>query len=460
MSSKSLSFRFTALFAGIFIAGSLLLAITTYVFLVNSFRRDDYEDIHSRLLEFWAIYQTGKIELIRKELTLERLVMEERLYMLRIAGRRNNTLYLYFPAQWSEYQPGVLETLPVIREGEIIKLPSADDRTMLEISSLKLPDGNILQIGISTKSRQEVLHRFRRIFVFVFLPLAVLGFLGGFLFSSRSLKPIRHLVEVTRGIIDTGKMNARVPSRGSGDELDELVGLFNGMLAKIDSLITGMRQSLDNVAHDLRTPMTHLRATAELAIQGREKISAYQEALLTCIEESERILNMLSSLMDISEAETGVMKLDRKTIDLSSIIDDMVELYSYSAEDKGISITREPGQSIPIFADLNRIRQVIANLLDNAIKYTPEEGSISVSAGRQGREAVVNIRDTGPGIPARDLPHIWDRLFRGDQSRSQPGLGLGLGLVRAIVKAHGGHVRVESQAGHGASFVVHLPLEN
>jgi len=292
----------------------------------------------------------------------------------------------------------------------------------------------------------------------VFLPLAVLAFLGGFLFSSRSLKPVRHLIEVTRGIIDTGRMNARVPSRGSGDELDELVGLFNRMLAKIDSLITGMRQSLDNVAHDLRTPMTHLRATAELAIQGREKISAYQEALVSCIEESERILNMLASLMDISEAETGVVKLDRKTIDLLSLIDDMVELYSYSAEDKGITITREPGESISIFADLNRIRQVIANLLDNAIKYTPEEGSITVNAGRHGQEAVVTIRDSGPGIPTQDLPHIWDRLFRGDQSRSQPGLGLGLGMVRAIVQAHGGHVGVESRPGHGASFVVHLPL--
>jgi len=458
MSLKSLSFRFTALFAGIFIAGSLLLATTTYAFLANSFRRDDYGEIHSRLLEFWAIYQTGKIELIRKELTLERLVIEERLYMLRIAGRRNNTLYLYFPAHWSEYQPGSLETVPVIREGELIKLPSANDRTMLEISSLKLPDGNILQIGISTKRRQAVLQRFRRTFFVVFLPLTVLAFLGGFLFSSRSLKPVRHLIEVTRGIIDTGRMNARVPSRGSGGELDELVGLFNRMLAKIDSLITGMRQSLDNVAHDLRTPMTHLRATAELAIQGREKIGAYQEALVSCMEESERILNMLASLMDISEAETGVMKLDRKTIDLLSLIDDMVELYSYSAEDKGITITREPGESIPIFADLNRIRQVIANLLDNAIKYTPAEGSITVSAGRQGQAAVVTIRDTGPGVPTQDLPHIWDRLFRGDQSRSQPGLGLGLVMVRAIVQAHGGHVGVESKPGHGASFVVHLPL--
>jgi signal transduction histidine kinase len=162
--------------------------------------------------------------------------------------------------------------------------------------------------------------------------------------------------------------------------------------------------------------------------------------------------------MDISEAETGVMKLDRKTIDLSSVVDDMVELYGYSAEEKNITIARESGESVIVSADLNRIRQVIANLLDNAIKYTPEQGTITVATGRQGEQAVVAIRDTGPGIPPKDLPHIWDRLFRGDQSRSQPGLGLGLGLVRAIVQAHGGEVAVESNPGKGSSFIVHLPL--
>lgn len=458
MSLKSLNFRFTGLFAGIFVIGSLLLSLTTYAFLANSLRRDDYAEIRSRLLEFWAIYQTGKIELVRKELTLERMVMQERIYLLRIAGKRNNTLYLYVPAQWTGYGLGRLEALSYIREGEIIRLSSSTGPGDLEIASLRLPDGNILQIGISTRRRQEVLQRFRRILILVLLPLSGLSLFGGFLFSSRSLKPIRHLVEVTRGIIDTGKMNARVPSRGSGDELDELVNLFNRMLAKIDSLITGMRQSLDNVAHDLRTPMTHLRGTAELALQGREQISAYQEALATCMEESERILNMLSTLMDISEAETGVMKLDRKTIDLSSVIDDMVELYSYGAEEKNIAIAREPGESITIQADLNRIRQVIANLLDNAVKYTDEEGTVTVTVRRQDEEAVVTIQDTGSGIPENDLPQIWDRLFRADQSRSQPGLGLGLGLVRAIVEAHGGHVEVRSEPGKGSIFSIHLPI--
>ena len=180
MSLKSLNFRFAALFAGIFVGGSLLLSVTTYAFLANSLRRDDYAEIRSRLLEFWAIYQSGGIELIRKELSLERMVVEDRIYMLRIAGRRNNTLYVYVPAHWAAYDLSRLAALTYIREGDVIRLSSSTDGTALEVSSLSLPDGNILQIGISTKRRQDILQRFRRTFVVVFLPLEALSLLGGF----------------------------------------------------------------------------------------------------------------------------------------------------------------------------------------------------------------------------------------------------------------------------------------
>ena len=283
-----------------------------------------------------------------------------------------------------------------------------------------------------------------------------ISFLGGFLFSNRILVPISKLIHIMRGIIGTGELNERLPSPGTGDELDELTDLFNKMLEKISSLVKGMRISLDNVAHDLRTPMTRLRGMIEAAQSQESGPDQYRELLANAVVESERMQSMLKTLMDISEAETGVMKLRLRDVDLSSLVSDLVEFYGYLAEERKLAIESSCPPGVMVRVDIDRFRQVITNLLDNAIKYTPEEGTIRVGLEAANNRATLTITDTGIGIPEGDLPHIWDRLFRGDRSRSAPGLGLGLGLVKAIVTAHGGAVGVESREGSGSEFTVTL----
>jgi len=299
----------------------------------------------------------------------------------------------------------------------------------------------------------------REVFITVMIPLILFGFAGGAFLGFRALQPIRNLIETIQSV-RTGRIDARVPSPQSGDEFEILVSLFNGMIVKIEILIRAMKESLDNIAHDLRTPMARLRGMAERALQSGQKAEVCEEALVGCIEESEQILTMLKTLMDISEAETGVMKLGLEIVAISALTDRVLDMYRYVAEEKDIHIHLTVPDGLRVNADPSRMSQVMANLLDNAIKYTPNGGQIYLEAYKQQDQAIITVKDTGVGIPRKELSRIWDRLYRCDQSRSQRGLGLGLCLVRAIVQAHKGQVEVFSEPAKGSTFRITLPAKD
>lgn len=450
---RTLEFRLTLWYSTIFILSTLVLFILSYVLLSTSIQ-DNREIIRRKLGEYLALYKDGGLAAIKEKVVSPRRTSRDTSFFVRVVDTSDATVFLSSTNFWKKFD---LTRLEGQRVGWLY-LPSTRNEEVLEILSADLPDGYRLQVGKSKESREEILEDFRETFAAVMIPLILTGFAGGAFLAFRALRPIRNLVQVTQLIVNTGSIDARVPSRQTGDELDELVRLFNRMLERIEDLIKKMREALDNVAHDLRTPMTRLRGIADITLQSGSNLEDCREALADCLEESERALTMLNTLMDISEAEAGAMKLHLEAIKISPLIRSVVDLYEHVADDKGITITVNCAEEISLIADRSRIGQVVANLLDNALKYTPGGGRVEIEALQRGRQVAVLFRDTGVGIPPEDLPRIWERLYRGDKSRSQRGLGLGLSLVKAVVQAHQGHIEASGNPGGGSIFALYLPL--
>jgi signal transduction histidine kinase len=197
---------------------------------------------------------------------------------------------------------------------------------------------------------------------------------------------------------------------------------------------------------------------AELALRSDEGSDVSRQALADCVEESDQLLTLLNTLMDISEAETGTLKLRLERVNASDLVEDTVDLYRHVAEEKRIVVATATIPDLWLTADRSRLRQILANLLDNAIKYTPAGGRVEMKTQLQAGTVVFSVKDTGIGLTPDEVPRIWDRLYRGDQSRSERGLGLGLSLVRAVVQAHGGQIGVSSAIGVGSTFTMSLPF--
>jgi signal transduction histidine kinase len=454
----TLGVRLAAWYAVLFVGSSLAIVFLTYLMLASSLKERDHDLISTTLVAYAREYQRGGIPSLDRAIRNDQAAGRREPLFVRVSSGGQEVVFYNLPGDWSEYDASQFER-PERQGNELWAfVPRRGTSEVLEVASVFLPDGTLVQVGKSNDARNELLARFRTVLAVAMAVVILVALAGGALLTRSTMQPLRQLAGVVQTILETGRFEARVPVRGSRDPLDRLSALFNSMLDRIAALIAAMRGSLDNVAHDLRTPMTRLRGIAERALEpGDDDPRRYREALADCLEESERVSEMLNSLMDISEAETGVMRLSIAPVDVADILHDVGELYADVAEEKGVGLDVQAPDGLTVLADRNRLRQVVANLLDNAVKYTPGGGHVTMRARGAAPDVAIEVEDDGPGISAEDLPRIWDRLFRGDRSRSERGLGLGLSLVRAIVGAHKGRAEVVSLPGRGARFTIYLP---
>jgi len=450
----------------------LLIFILSFSFLFGIFylrysqklKKYDHQVLEANSNEYQAIYQLGGLPALSHHMSSTNYSnIENSDFFVCIEGQNHKTIFFHTVKKnnffiQEEIELGLHRNAKRNRWIYIKTNRSEDD---IEVLSLKLPDGNYLQVGKSVEDRDLILDRFEESFLEILLIALLLGGFCGIFLSNRLLIPLKRLI-ATLISINQGHDEARVPLSGNNDELEELALQFNKMLDQITISNQAMKQTLDITAHELRTPLTSIRVQAEINLQ--KKTLSFEENknfLEDCIEGIDEILADFKMLTDISEVESRLQNLKKENINLQSLCQDIIDLYEFVAEQKEISLTLMPevGQeNLQINVNRKKIRQALANLIDNAIKYSAENTEIIISFYKLNQYIFIKVIDQGMGIHPDDLPHIWKRLYRGEKSRSEKGIGLGLSLVKSIIEAHNGSIMVKNNNNGGSTFIIELPI--
>jgi signal transduction histidine kinase/uncharacterized protein YneF (UPF0154 family) len=424
------SFKLSALYLGLFLVSFLAIGIAVYWLTTHSLEQQLETGIEIEANRLKAEYDSGGMDELKDE------IAEDDCRTWHICGvvDRNGEL---IGGNFGGFRPSA-GWQTIIRPAAV-KNSERGEITVIYMKILPLTHGNWLGVGHDGKYIQEAGEAIIQAFIWGFFLVIVLGAGGGFYLSNAFLSKIQRITQSTQAIIN-GDLKHRLPVSANHDELDELALLLNRMLDKIGTLIENIQQVSNDIAHDLRTPLSHLKFRLEDA--GKRELSAeqYRKRIAFAIEEVDGILNTFSALLRISQIESGSRRSGFKTVDLSEIAASVADALRPVAEEWGKDIHTEIAQDVALRGDKELLTQLMFNLLDNAIKHTPGNTSINISLQSSGASTQFMVADKGPGIAEEYRSKILQRFFRLERSRTTPGSGLGLSIVAAIADLHGGTI--------------------
>lgn len=457
---RTTAFKLTAIYMTVFIVFSM--AVTGYIFYTANERlRIQLDDtIESEISGLRSHYQQRGIRgLLDRVQSRSTQPGAPALLVINFQGRGLTGNIPNLPPDFLRLDRNQIHPLPYDRtdpDGQV-------ESTLAMVRIFDLQGGFYLVIGRDVGEREE----FKQIisgFVFIaIIALMLLGFLSWYLVGRHVLRRIHNMSETSQKIV-AGKLSERLTIDGSGDEFDRLASNVNNMLNRIEGLMTGLKDVSDNIAHDLKTPLTRMRNRMENALSASANKAELREALEGTIVESDNLIRTFDALLRIARVEAGTsLGVDEK-VDLKAVIEDVCELYDPVAEEAGVSLETELiDEHIEILASRELVSQAVANLVDNAIKYAShnnvQAARVLVELKTSIDNAVISVKDNGPGIPVEDYEHVTKRFTRLERSRTKPGSGLGLSLVSAVVKLHSGSLTFGDNAP-GLIANMTLPVKN
>ena len=455
---NTLAFRLTVWYAGIFTFSSFIAFLLFYM-LITSFMRDQTDqELLGQVNRFSTLLAAEGVETVKSVALVEAQAAGEKKVFFRFLSLNGQVFSSSNMAYWKNIPVTEKAIRELLHNGRAVleTITIRDRPDKVRILYAMINPSIILQVGLVMESYSRFLAAFKGIFIMTmsFLILVAAG-LGWFM-ARRAVSGVEAVTRTARKI-SRGSLEERVLIKGQGDEIDQLAQTFNQMLDRIQTLVTEIKEMTDHIAHDLRSPLTRIRGHAEVTLTTAKSRAEFETMAADTIEECDRLLDMINTMLLISKTESGVDSITVEEVDLAVLVQEACELFLPTTEDKGINLNCQVPERGLLKVDTRMIQRLLSNLLDNAVKYTPSGGSVTVSLEEQPQNLVIEVKDTGIGISPDDLPRIFERFYRCDRSRSLEGIGLGLSLARAIARAHGGDIMAFSQPNEGSTFRVILP---